>query len=87
MSISFNRLAQLVKVIISMAVFLTHPLQLYVPIQIITDKVTTCFQLKNIGLVDYTTRIALVVGSKRIASSMNFYIIWLSIAFPNRCSP
>lgn len=58
----YSSLAQSVKVIISIAVFLTYPLQLYVPIQVIGESIKSCFSPKYETSLDYTIRILLVVN-------------------------
>lgn len=56
------RLAQSVKVMIAIAIFLTYALQFYVPMNIVWVNIRDHFSEKNKTLAEYTTRFSLIVS-------------------------
>lgn len=64
-------MAQSVKVMIALAVFLTYSLQFYVPMEIIWKNVRHRFQDRE-NVAEYTLRIGMVIGT-----------VLLAIALPN----
>lgn len=60
---SFNRLAQSVKLAIAIAIFLTYALQFYVPMEIIWKNVRGHFSESSKNLAEYAIRVTLVVGT------------------------
>lgn len=57
------RLAQSVKLMIAIAIFLTYALQFYVPMEVIWKNVRGNFSADNKNAAEYTIRVLLVVRS------------------------
>lgn len=59
-----HRLAQSVKLMIAVAIFLTYSLQFYVPMNIIWTNIRDRIPEKYKQIVEYTTRFTLIVSMK-----------------------
>lgn len=59
-----HRLAQSVKLMIAVAIFLTYSLQFYVPMNILWTNIRDRIPEKYKQIVEYTTRFTLIVSMK-----------------------